>query len=250
MRVTSSRGLHSKIQGQADETVMMNSIFKSKLEEPVSRMGRSHMFFVPQFPEQFKNQKSKKEFEQNYVELFNKSCIMMLPKMPEIQKVESLAINEYKMTKFKAVYLSIPSKNKIGPLFIAVNHSDTHQKGIYIYISTRQKYPSEESNEGAFYMTQTQKEVIRFKSIKGQHFENDLTYVSIFCHAEELTLHVCMSFRNKSCVKALNDCLQGSQTIGRGSKQIMKVEDEADSTVSDIPLKPKNIIDFKKSVKK
>ena len=167
LRMTSRKGQNSKIQDQADDTAMMNSIFKCKLEAPISRMSNRNLLFMPQNPDSIRNIRSKKEYEQNYIELFNKSCLMMLPKMPEILKVESLTCNEFKMTKFKTVFLSIPSKNKIGPLFVALNHTDIQQKGIYVYISTRQKYPSEESNEGSFYMTQVQKDVIRYKSIKG-----------------------------------------------------------------------------------
>lgn len=112
------------------------------------------------------------------------------------------------MKKYNCLFFQVPTRNVLGPLYLAVHHTDvkTH-KGIIIYFSTRVKYPSEETHESSFHLCHDNKRLLSYISLGKAFFKNDFTYFSVFCRAKRVDVTLCVSLSNTNSMKILNDKL-------------------------------------------
>ena len=171
-------------------------------------------------------QQKREEFNDLYVELFIQACLIKKPRLAEVERIDTMTVYDYKIEKFDSIYLSVPTKNKVGPLCLAVNHNDLTGKGIFVYLSTKSRHPCHQNNDGSFQVLAENKKVHSFHSLKGKTFLSEHVYIGIFCQAQLITLQVCCTFRTHACMRLINEKIgklgQHRRNVLQRSPSLMK----------------------------
>lgn len=176
------------------ETTKLNQILKKRNQLP-NQLDDHHLLSS-------RRASRRENVEALYVEIFNKSCLMMLPprpSKPEHRQIDPMTVHTFVLRKFESVFLSVQTFKEPCPLYLALSHSDRQGKGFHVYLSARDELPCEASHDLRAYYTSQWQGLITFNSYRGQVFEHEFVYVAIYCNAISAEISLSCSFKTNAC---------------------------------------------------
>lgn len=141
--------------------------------------------------------------------MFNEACLLMTPYKPTITPIEEKEFYTFKLERFQFLFLSASSRFREGPFFLALSHTDHHNSGVQVYMSTKSQRPSEKHCATKLYATHPKATLMQLVPDQ-KCFTTESVYIGIYCVASSLTLKLCISFAVKTCYKQLLEKLSGA----------------------------------------